>query len=74
LLEGPVGHFACRPCASLKTDVQTAAERLCRRSDILHREGWSVLSLKYASGYIDVLHAQQLNQTIIVRFRGSDHE
>jgi hypothetical protein len=54
--------------------VQTAAERLCRRSDILHREGWSVLSLKYASGYIDVLHAQQLNQTIIVRFRGSDHE
>ena len=34
----------------------------------------SILSLRYALGHIDVLHAQQLNQTIIVRFRGSDHE
>ena len=33
-----------------------------------------MLSLRYAIGYIDVLHAQQLIQTIFVRFRGSDHE
>ena len=41
---------------------------------ILRREGWSILSLGSASGHIDVLHAQQSDQTIIVRFRGSDHE
>jgi hypothetical protein len=50
-----------------------AAERLCRRSDILRRECWPILLLRYALGHIDVLHAQQLNQTIIV-YRGSDHE
>jgi hypothetical protein len=44
---------------------------LCHRSDILRREGWSILSLRYALGQIDALHAQQLNQTIIVRFRGA---
>jgi hypothetical protein len=49
---------------------QPAAERLCRRSDILRREGWSILLLRFALGHIDVLHAQQLNQTIIV-YRGS---
>jgi hypothetical protein len=43
-------------------------------ADLISCAARAILSLRYASGHIDVLHAQQLNQTIIVRFRGSDHE
>jgi hypothetical protein len=36
---------------------------------MLRRGCWPILLLRYALGHIDVLHAQQLNQAIIV-YRG----